>query len=643
MMMHLKKYLNFFLLFSTILVSSQEELYTSLTIPAHLTSNANAVVRLDDVGIVLESSKDMNIKHKRIITVLNKEGNDDVNALVYYDNDRKVKKLQAVIFDAYGNELNKFKKNDFKDVSAVDGGTLYSDSRVMYLDFTPINYPYTVEFTCEVSTENTAFIPSFVPIDGFFVAVEKSVYSVGFPEHVSIRTKENNFENLNLEKTETIGGIEYQIKNLEAIKPEDYSPPFQSFMPRAMLAVNQFNYEGVFAQVDDWAGMGKWFHDNLLVGRTAISQETKREIDKLVSGIDDPIKRAEIVYEFVQNNTRYISVQVGIGGMQPIAALDVDNVKYGDCKGLSNYTKALLDYVGVKSYYTRLYASSKNQISVDKDFVSFGGQTNHVILNIPQEEADDIWLECTSQDLPFGFIGDFTDNRDVLVIKPEGGEIKHTKKYETEENVQHVNGNYSVSNEGVIEAHVEIISQGLQYDQKYRLELETSRDLDSYYKDRWGYVNNIFISNMKFNNDKQAVEFLEEIDFKATNYPKIVGDRMLLSLNVFNRSDDIPDRYRNRKLPVQIVRGFKDVDRVEITLPSNYRVEVLPGKKEIQNKFGSYHYEVTEKDKNTLIYTREFVLRDGKFPREDYTAFRNFLKEVSKLDHIKVALIKNQL
>ena len=47
-----------------------------------------------------------------------------------------------------------------------------------------------------------------------------------------------------------------------------------------------------------------------------------------------------------------------------------------------------------------------------------------------------VFLECTSQDDPFGYQANFTDDRDVLVIKPEGGEIIRTKNYENKDNSQ---------------------------------------------------------------------------------------------------------------------------------------------------------------------------------------------------------------
>ncbi|WOD44467.1 DUF3857 domain-containing transglutaminase family protein [Hwangdonia lutea] len=638
--MSLKTIANTMMLFATLTVFSQDHLYSSLTIPEDLIQNANAVVRLNEVVVSLKSSSEMSVKEKRIITVLNKKGNRNVDAYVYYDDKVKIKTLEVLVFDAFGNEIKKIRKNDFKDVSAVDGGTLYSDSRVKYLEYTPIKYPYTIEFTSETITSNTAFIPSFTPINSYLVSAETSTYTINYPEHITIRKKEKNFENIEIESETLTGKIFYKAKNLKAFKPEDYSPSITDFTPKVLFASKQFTLEGVESLVENWNDFAKWMYHDLIKVTHDLPESTISDIQNLVKDETNDIDKAKKIYQYVQDKVRYISVQVGIGGWKPFNASEVDRLSYGDCKGLTNYTMALLKAANIESNYSVVYAG-KTPRSIEDDFTSIQG--NHVILNIPQEHEDDIWLECTSQKLPFGFIGDFTDNRDVLVITPEGGKIQRTKKYHTEENIQIITGHYSVSNDGSISVNATVKSEGIQYDDKYWMESETERDLDGHYKERWSYINNMTIDNMSINNDKDSIVFSETLAFQATNYPKIVANRMLLTVNALNRNTHIPDRYRNRKLPLKIKRGFKDVDEVEILLPQDYRVESLPEKKIIENKFGSYKAEVVVKDENTLLYKREFVVNDGEFPKEDYSKFRAFYKNVSKQDNAKVALIKKEL
>lgn len=621
---------------------SQDSYHKSLTIPEALSKDANAVVRFAETKVVIKAIDEMVESEKRIVTVLNKHGNKAIGAYVYYDNNVKVKHVQALIFDAFGNQIEKFKKSDFRDVSAVNGGTLYSDSRVLYLDYTPISYPYTVEFTSEINTSNTAFIPSLIPVRGTFLGIENYQYKINYPDNITLRKKEINLENVQVERDSTDSfKVIYKIKNIEPYKPEAYSPPFKNLVPKVMFATNEFNYEGVQAVAGDWNTMGKWFNDNLLSGRETISKETTSQIRALVANETNPIDKAKKVYKYVQDNTRYISVQVGIGGMRPISASDVDRLKYGDCKGLTNYTKALLDVAGVTSYYTRLYASPHAQLNVSKDFVSFGGQTNHVILNIPQENDNDIWLECTSQSLPFGFIGDFTDDRDVLVVTPKGGIIKHTTKYKTKDNLQILKGKYSLTNEGAISAQVKMISKGIQYDDKYRIENYESRKKDMTYKKRWRYINALSIEDIRILNDKDSIQFKEVITFKARNYAKKAGNRILFAINALNRNTHIPDRYRNRTLPLKIKRGFVQRDEIEVKLPDGFTIESLPKNQTVTNIFGSYNITIEHKSDSVLVYKREFIIKDGEYPKEDYTAFHDFYKQVSKLDNAKVALLKN--
>ncbi len=578
----------------------------------------------------------MTVEIHRIITVLNKEGNKHIDAYAHYDNNIKIKSINALIFDANGKQIKKIRKNDFVDVSAVDGGTLYSDSRLKFLSYTPVSYPYTVDFTCKTETNNTAFIKSFTPLEGYYISTENSTYTLNYPSEINLRQKEENLENLEIEINKTANQFFYKATNVKALKPEQHSPALNKIIPKVLFASDKFALTGKETQADNWSDFGKWIYHDLVKDASDLSPETIAYVKNLVKDEANNIEKAKKIYEYVQSKTRYISVQIGIGGWKPFKASEVDKLGYGDCKGLTNYTMSLLKAVDVESFYTVLYAG-KNQRNIDKDFVSMQG--NHVILTIPSEEGD-IWLECTSQKSPFAFIGGFTDDRDVLVVKPDGGEIKHTKKYTSDENIQTIKGKYELLENGAITAKAKVVSCGVQYDQKYWLQSETSRDLDLHYKKRWNYINNFSIDALKIDNNKEDAKFEENVSFNATNYSKIIGDRMLFSVNVLNRETYIPNRYRNRKLPVKIHRGYKDVDEVEIKLPKGYKVEAIPEAVIVESEFGIYTSRIEKKDASTLVYNRVLKTKDGEFSKEQYEDFRDFYKTIVKSDNLKVALIK---
>lgn len=635
--MNIKSLTIIFVLLSTIYSFSQENIYSSISIPENLRQNANAVVRLHEVNVSVNSIKNMDVSERRIITVLNKEGNNNVDAFLHYDTNVKIKSLEVLIYNQLGVQIKRIKSNDFKDYSAVDGGTLYSDSRVKQLEYTPISYPYTVEFKYAVNTSNTAFIRPFMPIDSYFLSVETSSYTINFSENTLVRTKEMNLEDLDITKEELPKKNSYHVKNIAAIKPEQFSPLIIDLLPKVLFASKNFTLEGVSAQVENWTDFGKWIYKDLLHNTHDLPLQTVTYIQNLVKDETNDIEKAKKIYQYVQDKSRYISVQVGIGGWKPFNASEVDRLSYGDCKGLTNYTMSLLKAVDIESNYTVLY-SGGSQRNIDASFASLQG--DHAILSIPTENGP-VWLECTSQKAPFGFIGDFTDDRDVLVVTPEGGKIQRTKKYTTEENTQYVKGHYAISATGDIDVKVNVNSKGIQYNDKYMYETQPKRDLDTYYKKRWKYVNGISINTMEITNDKENIAYIEDIHFTASNYSNKAGERMLVTLNVLNRQTDIPDRYRDRKFPLHIKRGFKDIDEVEVTLPADYKVEALPTNVLIENKFGSYRVEIEKKDDLTLVYKRHLIINDGEFPKEDYDAFREFNIEISKQDNAKVVLTKN--
>ena len=635
--MKLPRKLLFLVLFAVFPLLSQEIDFISENIPLELRENANAVVRDNSIAITIEDIDKMVVSKREVVTVLNKLGNTDAKIVEYYDNDTKITKLSAIIYDAFGNQIKKFKERDFLDVSAVSGGTLYSDSRVKYIDYTPISYPYTIVFESTYKTSSTGFVPSWFPINGYYISVEKSQYKLNNLKKIKARKKEKSFDGYSIEDKSNEFDFNYILTNQKAIEYENQSPNSIDFMPYLMVGVNSFALKNVIGKADNWLEFGKWRYDYLKNGNDELSEEIKQKALKLVENIEDPIEKAKIIYQFMQNRTRYISVQEGIGGWKPIPANQVDKVGYGDCKGLTNYMKALLDAVGVQSHYSVIWAGNEKR-SIEKDF--FGMQGNHVILNLPHE-GKDIWLECTSQTTPFGFLGDFTDDRDVLVITPEGGIIKRTAIYKDEVNLQTINGEIELTASGDVKGKIKRVSKGIQYDNKSYLDGYTDEELIKNYKSRvWSYNNNLEVDAFELNNDKENIIFTEDLELSIKNFASINENDFLFRVNIFNRESFVPKRYRKRKLPLKIRRGYKDVDEYTVKIPDTYKIEYLPEPKELSTKFGTYTISFKQIDETTFSYKKEILIIEGTHPKEEYKKYRSFRRSIAKYENLRIALIK---
>ncbi|MDR6966337.1 hypothetical protein J2X31_000330 [Flavobacterium arsenatis] len=616
---------------------SQETNYAVANIPAELKENANAVVRLSHLDVTIVSQRSMLIIEKKVVTILNEHGVDDIVAFEYYDKSRKIKKIEAKILDSFGKELKTIKKKDFKDRSVGDGFSVFNDNRMLYLDYTPINYPFTVIFESEIETSNTAFLPIWLAFEDYYVSTQNKILNITYPVDLGFHKKESNFsEKYAIQKKESDGKLTYTVNNIHAMKGEESSPDISKVVPMVYMKLERFNLEGVDGQARTWEEFGKWYYESILKGTDQLSVETQNKIKAIVGKENNPIEIAKIVYNYVQERTRYVSIQVGIGGFKPMNANDVDRLGYGDCKALTNYTKALLNVVGVQSYYTIVNAGPSRR-DIQHDFVSVQG--NHVILAIPNKE-ELIWLECTSQVQPFGFQGTFTDDRNVLLIKPEGGQIVKTKAFLERVNSQTTTGSYSISDIGDLTGSLSMLSKGSQYDYSFTNERLSKADTDLHYKKHFSNINNLKLQKTSFKNDKKDIQFTEDIELSAVGYASISANRMLFVLNAFNINSNTPKRYRNRENPFQINRGFYDSDEVKIILPEGYNIEAIPQDAEIKNKYGEYKTQIIKENENTLIYKRFLLIKDGFYESKEYDEYRLFREQIVKNDNAKIVLNK---
>jgi transglutaminase-like putative cysteine protease len=611
--------------------------YDAATIPKQLQAYANAVVRHQESVTEVKDLDQVIFRYKEAITILNSNGAEYAQIAVFYDKSRQLKNLKGAVYDNTGKLIKKIASADFQDVSAISSISLFEDDRVKHYTPTVNYYPYTVEYEYELRFKHTFFFPDWKPQKAIDIAVENSTYRLITKPGFEIRLKELNLSSPRKEtQTSEASVTEWSSQNITALRSEPYSPPAQQFITMVEIAPVTFSYEGISGKFTNWQEYGKWSYDNLLQGRDILPPATEAIIKDLVKNSPSEVEKIRKIYEYTQQKNRYISVQIGIGGLQPMKAEEVDRLGYGDCKALTNYTRSLLSAAGIKSYYTEVNAGPDKK-SYLPDFAS-AFQGNHAILCVPVAQ-DTIWLECTSREAPMGYLGTFTDNRRVLLYTENGGVIARTKRYAPEQNRQIRKATLHLDEKGALQGNLETRFEGIQYDNRDHLISTTGKERIDLLKEIYP-VNNLDITKYFLEAQKSGNPTLtEKMEIKATQYGNLDKNMLVVPIYHLNRNLSVPKEVRIRKQKVTLNRGFYDEDVITFNLPPDYKADYIPAPVTLENEFGSYVTSV-QFTGGQLIYTRKLLMKEGEFSSEAYERLHSFLKKVVDADGQKFVLVK---
>jgi len=606
-------------------------------IPEELTKDAYAVVRFDKLNINYENYNKVTVTNEFAVTVLKEAGLKYAYHFESYDKKSKIDKFEATLYDASGKKIRELKSKDLKDVSAADGFSMYLDDRVKYYEFTPASYPFTIHYYIKTISSNTLFLPKWIPVGDYDVGVESSSFAFTNSSSYQIRKKEKNFDHWNVERSEISNSWNYSLKNIPPVKDEILSPYLNEIMPVVIFAPTEFELEGRKGRFENWKDFGKWYYDNLLQDKQDLSEQEKQTIRQLVEDVSDPVEKVRILYQYMQNKTRYINISIGIGGWEPYPASYVSNKSYGDCKALSNYMMSILQAVGIDAFHTIISGNPYKKVDIDKDFAYMQG--NHMIINVPTE-TDTIWLECTNQQTAFNYLGKFTDDRFALSVTPEGGKIVRTQNYPPDVNKELILGKGEILPNGNLKTNLIIKDSGLQYDLTYRTGFESSQEQKRTLNDWFSVLPNLSIKNYEFENDRKNAVFITKAELESGQFAKIFGNNMTLNLIPFSRSESGLKKDNSRKYPFEIRFGYTDEVEYELKIPKGYVMNQAFEPLIYVSEFGNYLLTLEVLNPETLKINRKLLVKDGVYPKEKFNDYVEFRRKISSLDNSKILLEK---
>ncbi|MCE1197945.1 MAG: DUF3857 domain-containing protein [Marinilabiliales bacterium] len=610
-------------------------MYPVPLIDSTLRKDARAVCREYRQEFIIQGPGKAVEKVHKVVTILNDKGSDYGELILAYDKSRSVNFIEGRCYNMLGIQDEKLKESKIEDVNYTSEGAIYDDYRMKLAKLQNATYPCTVEYNYEISYSGLINYPEWNPVPNYRYSVEKSSFAITFPDTMKIRFREFRMPEgaclITHEKGMTT--MEWTVKKIPAYLEEPFSQALEELTPKVMTAPFYFQYEKSSGNMKSWEDYGKWVA-SLIQGRDELPPQRCKELKEMVAATRDTVEIIRQLYRYMQQRTHYIGIQLGIGGFQPFPAETVDKLGYGDCKALSIYMKSLLKAVGIPSCYTVAGAAENKGITLP-DFPT-NGQTNHIILFVPLKK-DTVWMECTSQTAPCGFLGTSTAGRTALQITGDGGKLVRTPLLTADQNYQICKAQITLDATGEMHSQVSIASGGYQYAESSDLldESKTEQEKDLYKKFS---IAGLKIANFTIQAEKiKLPKLITTANLQAPAFATKTGSRLFIPVNPFNRSTFVPDKVENRKAPVFKQYAFHDRDSIAFMLPDGFQPESVPKGKTIETPFGRYVTTIALSQR-LFLYSRDLTINRGKWPKETYGDMIAFYEAIVAADKQKVVL-----
>ncbi|MFT5999772.1 MAG: transglutaminase-like putative cysteine protease [Neolewinella sp.] len=623
-----------FIFLQAITLVSQGLDYAALTIPAELRENANSVIRQHEKIYQVTSPSEASVYERKVITILNGNHNSENQMVVYYDGDSKITKFNATLFDAFGEKVRSAKKSEIEDVRALSDGQFYTDSRVQTTTIEHLTYPFTVEFEYEKVMKGFAIVdfPSWMPLK-YEQSVQQSSFTAHVPTDNELLYHLNQLPEPQVSAEDGNKVYSWSVEMLPANRREANMPPLSQAAPYLRTGLRNFNIDDYEGTLDNWQAFGA-FIGKLMEGRSILPDQLKSLVQETTAGLTTDKEKIDALYRLMQDRTRYVGVQLGIGGWQPFSAEYVETNRYGDCKALSNYMGAMLSEVGIEAYPVLVNSSETPFFPVDESFTT--SAFNHMILYVPGEE---MYLECTSKLAPTGYLGEGTDDRNVLWITPDGGKLAHTPSLPAADN-SHLRTvslkiNVDGSTDFTLAGHFYGATQGFL---RYFASAEHDEAKQRERLNQRGMLPDIGGDTYRLEVETDAPVAHLNYETSLPSYTRKLGKRMFVSINKFYAYDYVPDKVEERKFPIVRNKARFYVDTVHLVYPNTMEIESLgESVTKISHAAGEYRSEISARA-GQLTWVRTLKLLPVHLPATAYNDYRQFFIDVAKADKRKVVL-----
>jgi hypothetical protein len=338
----------------------------NVPLPAH-DEKTDAVLLYSEKVVMVRPNREIDTTVREAYKILRPSGREHGLLAVDFNPRKKITSVYGWCIPASGKDYE-VKEKDATDVSLpkIEGSELITDVQARLLRI-PAPDPGNI-IGYEYRTEEQLLALQDVWRFQQETPVRESHYSLQLPPGWEYKTSWLNYPEA---RPTEAGGNQWQwaLGDIKAIRPEERMPPpvgvaglmMVSFFPPGGAATDSFA---------SWRDMGVWYQ-GLTRDRRDSDPQIKAQVSALIASAATPLDKMRALARFVQDQVRYVAIELGIGGWQPHRASEVFPHRYGDCKDKATLMAAMLSAISVDSYYV-VINSERGSITPDSPPYIYG-------------------------------------------------------------------------------------------------------------------------------------------------------------------------------------------------------------------------------------------------------------------------------
>lgn len=585
------------------------------------------VVRYDEV---IEAEEGKLVKKYYIeLKINNRFGDTYAEVQIPNSGTSNISKIEGELLDSNRQRVRKLRNKEIETSSLIQGFSLYEDNTLTEFELKYNHYPYYVRYSYQQKAREFLHITSWTPVIFYDIPTRKATLKIITPSDYPL----NVFENMVQHQYITDDGKQHYIWEAsyeKQIYQEKYIPPLDEIAPYVKVSPQKFEFEE-YGYFESWVAFGEW-QLKVMNDLGKLTMKERAKIDQLTQNIETKEEKLRVLYHYLQDNTRYINVSVETGGLVPYPASYVCENRYGDCKALTNYFKAVLNYAGIDSYYTKVYAGEKIN-KIEKTF--FGSQFNHIILAVPLY-SDTVWLDCTSSG-PYKYLGTFTQNRQALAIQPGESHFIKTPALSISEVLEERFARIDYSPTGIAKVEVNERLRGKEFEMLQGVVKQIQKRKQRDFIINYFVESGIELEDYSIHRPHRDSAFLD-LSYKA--YSSQIYEQVGADLLVKTFSFDIPsfESISERSLPLHIPYPIHQQDSLIYQIPTELQRQRELVNVDIKSQFGIYKKRVYQ-DGSRLTIVKSLLINPVRTGLKGYEQFYDFIEQVQKSENKNTFLI----